>query len=232
MDYRDSLEEAEFRSTLRTWIVEHQPRGPRPRTDEDRVAEMIAWQRALYQGGWLGLSWPTDYGGRGLPAVYEAIFNEELAVAGAPAAPHIGFLGRALLHYGTEEQKRRYLPGLLSGDEQWCQGFSEPGAGSDLAALSTRAVLDGDAYVVDGQKIWTSDAQFAGWCLLLAGPIVRHRSTGGSRASWSICTNRGSPCGHSCRSRGARSSTRCSSTAFGYPRSIWSGCLGKGGRLR
>jgi alkylation response protein AidB-like acyl-CoA dehydrogenase len=115
----------------------------------------------------MGLSWPVEYGGRGLAATYEAIFNDEIGSAGAPPAPHVGFLGRALLHYGSDAQRRRFLPALLSGEEAWCQGFSEPDAGSDLGALSTSARLDGDRFVVNGQKTWTSDAAWADWCLLL-----------------------------------------------------------------
>jgi len=116
----------------------------------------------------MGLSWPVAYGGRGLAATYEAVLNDEIGAAGAPPAPHVGFLGRALLHYGTEAQRQRHLGPLLSGAEVWCQGFSEPGAGSDLAGLSTRASLEGDHYVVNGQKLWTSDAAWADWCLVLA----------------------------------------------------------------
>ncbi len=101
----------------------------------------------------MGLSWPVEFGGRGLPATFEAIFNDEIGAAGAPPAPHVGFLGRALLYHGSEGQQLRFLPPLLSGGEVWCQGFSEPGAGSDLAALSTRAALEGDHYVVNGQKV-------------------------------------------------------------------------------
>ena len=110
--------------------------------------------------------------------MYEAIFNEEIGAAGGPPAPHVGFLGRALLHFGREEQRHRFLPRLLSGAEVWCQGFSEPDAGSDLAGLTTRALLKEDHFVVNGQKIWTSDAAWADWCLLLArtdGDAPKHR---------------------------------------------------------
>jgi len=158
---------AEFRNELRAWLAEHAPREPVPLHGEERARYGAVWHRSLHQGGWMGLSWPEAYGGRGFPAVYEAVLNDEIGRAGAPAAPHVGFLGRALLHHGTEGQRRRFLPSLLSGEEVWCQGFSEPGAGSDLAALSTRAVLLGDHYLVNGQKIWTSDAAWADWCLLL-----------------------------------------------------------------
>ena len=173
MDFRDSPAEAAFRAEFRAWLARHAPKEPVPLHGPPRARFLGRWHRALYEGGWMGLSWPVEYGGKGLPAVYEAIFNEEIGAAGAPPAPHVGFLGRALLHYGTEEQRAAYLPGLLSGEQVWCQGFSEPGAGSDLAALSTRAELcefDGDpqgGYLINGQKVWTSDAAWADLCLLL-----------------------------------------------------------------
>lgn len=166
MDFRDAPDEAAFRAALRTWLQTNIPDPPGP-TEADRVAHAIAWHHRLAAGGWLGLSWPTDSGGRDLAPSYEAIFNEELGAAGAPPAPHVGFLGRAILLYGTPEQRQRWLPGLLSGDQLWCQGFSEPGAGSDLGALATRGDLRGEQWVINGQKVWTSDAQHADWCLAL-----------------------------------------------------------------
>jgi alkylation response protein AidB-like acyl-CoA dehydrogenase len=172
VNFEDTPEEAAFRTTLRKWLAEHAPQGPRPLGGPDRAGFWRAWHRTLFRGGWMGLSWPAEYGGRGLSPVYEAILADEVGAVGAPPIPHAGFLGRALLHYSTPEQGRRYLPGLLSGEEAWCQGFSEPEAGSDLAALATRAERDGtgaDAdYVVSGQKVWTSDAAWADRCLLLA----------------------------------------------------------------
>jgi alkylation response protein AidB-like acyl-CoA dehydrogenase len=173
MDYRDDVDEAKFRHDFRSWLTTHLPSRPAPLGGPERARFWRDWHRALHQGGWMGLSWPVEYGGRGLSAMYEAIFNEEIGAAGGPPAPHVGFLGRALLHFGQEEQRRRFLPALLSGEEVWCQGFSEPGAGSDLAALSTHANLDGDHYVVNGQKIWTSDADWADWCLLLVRTDAR-----------------------------------------------------------
>jgi alkylation response protein AidB-like acyl-CoA dehydrogenase len=168
MDYRDDPAEATFRAEFRSWLATHLPGVPAPLGGPERAGFWRDWHRSLYDGGWMGLSWPVEYGGRGLPAMYEAIFNEEIGAAGGPPAPHVGFLGRALLHFGHEEQRRRFLPALLSGEEVWCQGFSEPDAGSDLAALSTRATLAGHQYAVNGQKVWTSDAAWADWCLLLA----------------------------------------------------------------
>ena len=168
MDFRDDSAEASFRQQFRSWLITHLPSEPAPLGGPERARFWRAWHRALYEGGWMGLSWPVEYGGRGLSAMYEAIFNEEIGTAGGPPAPHVGFLGRALLHFGLDDQRRRFLPRLLSGEEVWCQGFSEPGAGSDLAALSTRASLGADHYVVNGQKVWTSGAAWADWCLLLA----------------------------------------------------------------
>lgn len=168
MDFTDSPEEAAFRQELQAWLAANAPKGPLPRPEEERIALMHRWHGQLYEAGWLGAAWPAEYGGRGLGPIFGAILNEELGRAGAPPQPPIGFLGRAVLYAGSDEQKRRYIPPLLSGEEQWCQGYSEPGAGSDLAALSTRAVLDGDVYRVSGQKVWTSFAQWADWCLLLA----------------------------------------------------------------
>lgn len=178
MDFRDDVDESRFRREFRFWLAANLPTRPAPLAGAERARFWRDWHRALYGGGWMGLSWPEKYGGRGLSSMYEAIFNEEIGTAGGPPAPHVGFLGRALLHFGTEEQRRRFLPPLLSGEEVWCQGFSEPEAGSDLAALSTRALLVGDHYVVNGQKVWTSDAAWADWCLLLVRTdtdAARHR---------------------------------------------------------
>jgi alkylation response protein AidB-like acyl-CoA dehydrogenase len=167
MNFFDGPDEAKFRSELRAWLAENRPSKE---GDRDHGAEgnrvSLEWHRQLYQGGWLGLSWPTEYGGRGLTPLYDAIVNEEVGASGAHV-PSVGYLGRAILHYGSDEQKRTYLPPMLRGEVQWCQGFSEPGAGSDLASLRTRADRRDDVYVVNGQKVWTSRAQWADWCLLL-----------------------------------------------------------------
>jgi alkylation response protein AidB-like acyl-CoA dehydrogenase len=181
MDFRDDADAAAFRSEFRAWLAAHAPAEPEPLGGGARARFWSVWHRALYDGGWMGLSWPVEVGGRGLSPLYEAIFNDEIGAAGAPPAPHVGFLGRALLHFGSDEQRRALLPGLLSGEQVWCQGFSEPGAGSDLAAIATRAVPDeaGDGgWRVNGQKIWTSDAAWADRCLLLArtdSDAPRHR---------------------------------------------------------
>ncbi len=169
MDYRDTPEEAEFRKELRAWLAANAPRDWQEIIDPERRHELYKeWAGTLYEAGYRGLSWPVEYGGQGRSPVYEAILNEEAGNAGAPPISSVGHLGRAIYTYGTDEQKRQHLPSLLSGQVSWCQGFSEPDAGSDLANLKTRAVLDGDRYVVNGQKMWTSGAQFADWCLLLA----------------------------------------------------------------
>ena len=168
MDFNDSQEEAEFRSELRSWLALNAVVDREATTDDERRNQMNEWHRLLYSGGWMGLSWPIEFGGRGLPLPYEAILNDEVGRIGAPAIPGVGFLGRAILDFGTEEQRRRFIPSLLSGETRWCQGFSEPDAGSDLANMRTRAIRVDDHYQVDGQKIWTSGARWADKCLLLA----------------------------------------------------------------
>jgi alkylation response protein AidB-like acyl-CoA dehydrogenase len=167
MDLRDSGAEREFRQALRRWLETNAPEilvGD----EEARAEALIAWHRKLYDAGYLGLDFPKEAGGQGLSPIYEAILNEEVGLAGAPPLPSISYLGKAVLHYGSEEQRRTVLPGLLSGRTRWCQGFSEPGAGSDLAALQTRASRDGDDFIVTGQKVWTSEASHADWMMLLA----------------------------------------------------------------
>ena len=148
-----------------------------PGREHEFIEERMAWERRLGEGGWIGLGWPESDGGRGLPWPHQVIFYEEYARAGAPArVGHIGeqLLGPTLLMFGTSQQRARFLPGILAGTQLWCQGYSEPGAGSDLAAVATRARLvrgDGDAggeWHLDGQKVWTSLAQFADWCFVLA----------------------------------------------------------------
>jgi alkylation response protein AidB-like acyl-CoA dehydrogenase len=180
LDYRDSPDEASFRARLREWLSVHAP-GFALSGDEywTRYGE---WHRALYSAGFFGLSWPRQYGGQDLPPVYDVILDEELARAGAPPRPSLGYLVTGLGRHGSEELRQRFLPGMINGTERWCQGFSEPGAGSDLAALSTTAALDGEEYVVNGHKIWTSYSDVADWCLLLARTdpdAPRHRGISG-----------------------------------------------------
>lgn len=180
MDFRDSPEEAAFRDRLRTWLAERA--GTFPASGDDYWERQPEWHRALYAAGFFGLSWPTEYGGHALPPVYDVIVDEELARAGAPPRPSLGYLVQGLGRHGGEELRQRFLPGMISGTERWCQGFSEPGAGSDLASLATTATRDGDGYVVHGHKIWTSYSDVADWCLLLArtDPTApRHRGLSG-----------------------------------------------------
>ena len=179
MDLHDTAEQAQFRSRLRSWLDLNMPTESEPSTMPARFHFIVEWQKRLYSGGWVALSWPREYGGQGLGPIEESILNQELGRAGAPAAASFTFLGRAVLSAGTEEQKKRYLPGFLSSEDIWCQGFSEPGAGSDLASLQTRAVQNeaGD-FIINGQKLWTSRGSFANYCLVLArtGTIEsRHR---------------------------------------------------------
>ncbi|MBA9005409.1 acyl-CoA dehydrogenase family protein [Thermomonospora cellulosilytica] len=166
MDFRDSPEEAAFRERLRAWLSERA--GTFPTSGDDYWRRQGEWHRALYAAGFFGLSWPREYGGHELPPVYDVILDEELARAGAPPRPSLGYLVQGLGRHGSEELRRRFLPGMINGTERWCQGFSEPGAGSDLASLTTTATRDGDEYVVHGHKIWTSYSDVADWCLLLA----------------------------------------------------------------
>ncbi len=174
MDFRDTPEQAAFRDDVRTWIGENLPdelRGHQGGAARFDGAEVRAWSRALHDGGWVGISWPAEYGGRGLSPRFQAIYLEEEARAEAP--PHVGVIGLGMagptiISRGTEEQKARYLKPLLAADEIWCQGFSEPGAGSDLAGVRTSARLDGDRFVLDGQKVWSSYAHIADFCILVA----------------------------------------------------------------
>ncbi len=168
MDLRDTPEQAAFRANLRAWLAANLPRDPEPETMAERFDYIRRWQKKLHEGGWIALSWPVEYGGRGLSEIEEAILSQELSQASAPPSLPLVHLARPFITHGTEEQRRRYLPDLLSADVVWCQGFSEPDAGSDLASLRTLARADGDDYVISGQKIWTSFGAFADMCLLLA----------------------------------------------------------------
>jgi alkylation response protein AidB-like acyl-CoA dehydrogenase len=168
MDFRDSPAEADFRSRLRAWLAGNNPGLPTSSTDDEYWARQAEWHTSLYDAGFFGLSWPARFGGHDLPAVFDVILDEELAAAGAPPRPSLGYLVQGIATHGDEATRQRFLPGLISGRERWCQGFSEPDAGSDLASLRTRATRDGDEYVIDGHKIWTSYSDVADWCLLLA----------------------------------------------------------------
>ena len=172
MELRDTPEEAAFRERASGWLREHREHAPRidDIPSEAQVEQWRAWSRMLFDAGFVGVTWPAAYGGQGLPHAYQAIWLQEIARAGVP--DHLGLIGLGMagptiIAWGSEEQKRRFLPPLLRCEEIWCQGFSEPDSGSDLASARTRAVLDGDAWVVNGQKVWSSFAHLAQWCILV-----------------------------------------------------------------
>ncbi len=176
MDFRDSPDEAAFRERLRSWLSLHAKEFSG--SGDEYWARQAEWHQALYAAGFFGLSFPREYGGQELPPVYDVIIDEELARAGAPPRPSVGYLVYGIGAHASEELRRRFLPGIINGTERWCQGFSEPGAGSDLASLTTSARREGDTYVVNGHKIWTSYSDVADYCLLLArtdGEAKRHR---------------------------------------------------------
>ncbi len=182
MDLTFSDSELAFRDELRTWLAEHPP-PPEPTEggDEAGFAWRRDWQRTLSEAGWVAPAWPAEYGGRGATLTESAIYFEEFGRARVPLPANVlGILlgGPTLMVWGTPEQKERYLPPILTGEEIWCQGFSEPGAGSDLASLQTKAVKDGDEWVVTGQKVWTSAAQWSKWCMLVTrtdGDAPKHK---------------------------------------------------------
>ena len=193
MDFDDTPEEAAFRAEAHAWLAAH----AEPRTDQtappatltdafsaeeqEHVRTSKAWQAILYDGGWAGITWPKEYGGRGGTPIQAAIFAQEQArfdVPGSIFSQGIGMAGPALMAHGSDAQKDRFLPPMLRGDEVWCQLFSEPGSGSDLASLVTRAEPDGDQWIVNGQKVWTSSAHYSDFGILLArtGEVSdRHR---------------------------------------------------------
>lgn len=181
MHIGDTAREAAFRTEARAWLEAHAiPKGHPDDfsvgsfgdLDEDAYVDRVrAWQRTLHEHGWAALTWPRSAGGGGHPPIFQSIFNQEQSAFGVTTGPFVialGMVGPTLLRHGTPEQQARYLPGMLRGEELWCQLFSEPGAGSDLAALGTRAERDGDEFVVTGQKVWTSAVSRAQWGILLA----------------------------------------------------------------
>jgi alkylation response protein AidB-like acyl-CoA dehydrogenase len=183
MDLTFTAEQEAFRMRLRCWLAEHLPAGwgtdafPSFGSYAEEVKFMRDWQATLCRAGWCGLSWPKEYGGGGASAVEQAIYNEEMARAQAPELINkvgVNNVGPTLMASGTPEQKRRFLPKILSAEEIWCQLFSEPSAGSDLAALRTKAEKEGDGYRLTGQKVWTSYAEFSRWgiCLARTDPAV------------------------------------------------------------
>ncbi|MEH6489959.1 acyl-CoA dehydrogenase family protein [Hyphomonas oceanitis] len=184
-----SEEDEAFRQDVRAWLVANVPKTPRPHSGPAMRAFDLDWQRTQYEGGWAGVSWPVQYGGRGLSAIRQLLFYEEYAKAGGPdsALCFVGLNHAAptIILHGTEEQKTYHLPKILKGDVAWCQGFSEPNAGSDLASLKTRARIEGDQLIVNGSKIWTSNAMLADYQELLVrtdSDAPRHKGI-----SWVIC---------------------------------------------
>lgn len=173
MDLTLTPQEKAFRDQLRSWLEENIPEPYLGSTHLDNsgyVEYLRNWQEKLFKAGWNGLTWPEAYGGRGATPIEQALFLEEMARANAPeiiGGLGIALIGPTIIALGTEDQKRRYLRPMLAGQEVWCQGFSEPNAGSDLGSLGTRAVREGDCFVVNGQKIWTSYAQVSDFCFLL-----------------------------------------------------------------
>ena len=178
MDFEYSPAEEAFRKEFRAWLAANLPpdlclddaADDRVASDRETFERRRAWQKTMHAAGWVGITWPTEYGGRGAGLIKRVIWEEEYAAARAPVLPGnmaLNLVGPTIIHWGTDAQKRRHLPAILAADEIWCQGFSEPGAGSDLASLRTRAVDRGDHYVVNGQKVWTSGAHFAHWIILL-----------------------------------------------------------------
>ncbi len=177
MDLAFTDDHERFRSELREWLAREVERPfsreiADPRHGADELVQIRrAFQRKLHEAGYLGMDWPTEWGGRGATVVEKAIFQEEMQRADAPPIPNflgLALLGPALIHHGSEEQRRRFIPKMLSADELWCQGFSEPSAGSDLASLRTRAEPDGEDYRITGQKVWTTFGPWADWIFVLA----------------------------------------------------------------
>jgi len=176
MDFEYPSEVTAFRDEVRSWLAanltdEFRALGTGSEFHAHDWPVRVAWEQAMGRGGWVGMSWPQAYGGRAATAMEELVFAEEYALSGAPTRAGTfgeGLLGPTLIHFGTPEQKERFLPRILAGTEIWCQGFSEPGAGSDLAGLTTKAFLDGDEWVLNGQKVWTSQAHLSDWIFVLA----------------------------------------------------------------
>jgi alkylation response protein AidB-like acyl-CoA dehydrogenase len=176
MDFNFTEAQETFRQTLREWLAANLPADLRGRAfassrcAPDEVQKLRAWQKRMYEAGYVGLDWPREFGGRGATLVEQIILYQEMARAGSPQFVNRGgvsMLGPTLMKHGTPAQQQRFLPAILTADELWCQGFSEPNAGSDLANLQTRATRHGDRFVVKGQKVWTSMAHVANWCFLL-----------------------------------------------------------------
>ena len=174
MDLDLTPQERQFRDQLRAWLQANVPADWSGRRHdesmESRFAYLRVWQKKVYEAGWAGISWPKEYGGRGATLLEQVVFTEEMARAGAPPLANVlglGLIGPTIVAFGTAAQKQRFLPKILSAEEIWCQGFSEPNAGSDLAGLRTEARIEGDQFVVNGQKVWNSYGWAADWCALI-----------------------------------------------------------------
>ena len=176
MDFNYSFEDEAFRTEFRTWLEANLTKelasGELDFFDDtgEDWERRLGWHRKMHAGGWVGISWPKEYGGRGASLMQNVIYNQELSRMHAPALVNllgIMLVGPTLIQWGTPEQKQRYISKILSAEEIWCQGYSEPSAGSDVASLQTRATEEGDYFIVNGQKVWTSDAHHADWCILL-----------------------------------------------------------------
>ena len=182
MNLRETADEKRLRDEVRAFLREHCPAPEDVPYDLDARMEFLRrWQQRCYEAGYVGRAWPAEFGGRGRPPIEQVVVDEELAAAGAPEFPNIvglDVIGPSLLAFGTDAQRARYVPAILSADEVWCQGFSEPEAGSDLGSLRTQAAQHDDTFVINGQKTWTSWGQYARWCGVLARtepPETRHR---------------------------------------------------------
>jgi alkylation response protein AidB-like acyl-CoA dehydrogenase len=193
VDFDDTPQEAAYRTEVRSWLEQHaKPRDSQTahavmltdahsEAEREHVRASQEWQAVLYDEGWAGITWPKEFGGRGASAIEQIIFNQESShfdVPGSVFAQGIGMAGPTLMAHGSQEQKDRFLRPMLRGEDLWCQLFSEPGAGSDLAGLATSAVRDGDEWVINGQKVWTSSAQYSDWGILLARTdpdVPKHR---------------------------------------------------------
>src|ERR1700691_5239131 len=178
MDIKLSAEDEAFRAELKSWLEANLPGRERSEHAEEPFSDesashwqrRVAWHKKMHSGGWVRISWPKEYGGRGASLTQQLVYGEEMSRAHATALVNqLGtmLVGPTLIQWGTEEQKKRYVPKILSADEIWCQGYSEPNSGSDVASLQTRAVEDGDYFVINGQKVWTSDAHHSDMCFLL-----------------------------------------------------------------
>lgn len=193
MQYRESIDNLRFREEARAWLQANKPKERRPEGFTEQLAYDRAWQRVQFESGWAGIAWPNEYGGRGLSPTHQLIWYEEYAAADCPPLLDscwlgINHAGPTLIALGTTEQKKFHLPRILSGEATWCQGFSEPNAGSDMASLRTRAEFDGDHLVINGQKIWTTFGHLADFQELLVrtgSPDSRHRGL-----TWVICDMR------------------------------------------